>query len=188
MPRRKEVSSTRSEGGSLAMKARTRTVPAVGGRIDASSMVSFRRIESALAAGAGLRTTPQHSARMSRVRTRGTALELEVRRAVSEMGLRYTVRNSDLPGSPDLANRTRRFAVFASGCFWHRHPGCSRATVPKSNSSFWLAKFSRNVERDAASVAALRRMGFAVVTVWECEASDPARLRRRLARLLRCKQ
>lgn len=165
------------------MKTRKPRVAAVGPRIDARSTVPFKRMERALAAGAELRTTPQHSARMSRVRTRGTALELEVRRTMSDLGLRYTVRNKDLPGSPDLANRTRRFAVFASGCYWHRHPDCPRATVPKSNTSFWLAKFSRNVERDAAAVAALRSMGFAVVTVWECEACDPVRLRRRLARL-----
>lgn len=68
------------------MKTRKHTVLAVGRRIDVLSIVPFRRIECALASGAELRTAPQRSARMSRVRTRGTALKLEVRRAVSEKG------------------------------------------------------------------------------------------------------
>ena len=97
-----------------------------------------------------------------------------------ELGHRYRVRNRDLPGSPDVANRSRRWAVFVHGCYWHRH-GCKATTTPKRNRAFWEAKFARNVERDAESAAALRKLGFTVVVVWECETKgDLAALRERL--------
>jgi len=127
-----------------------------------------------------LTTTPAISQRMARVRQAGTAPELGVRAACSGLGLRYRIRNRDLPGSPDLANRTWSWAIFVHGCYWHRHAGCSKATTPRSNIEFWLAKFARNKQRDRASVAALKRQNFRVLTVWQCEAELPERLARRL--------
>jgi DNA mismatch endonuclease, patch repair protein len=59
--------------------------------------------------------------------------------------------------------------VFVNGCFWHRHTGCSRATVPKANRAFWVEKFAANRARDARAVRALRRAGFRVAIIWECE-------------------
>ena len=58
------------------------------------------------------------------------------------------------------------------GCYWHRHPGCSRATIPKSNQEFWLAKFARNCERDRVACSDLEAAGFAVLVVWECETEN----------------
>lgn len=125
------------------------------------------------------------SERMAGVRQHGTAAELKVRRVVSELGYHYRVRNRDLPGSPDLANRTRRWAVYVHGCFWHRHPGCRRTTTPKRNRDFWESKFKANVERDARVQSALRDRGFVVVVVWECEAErSPEVVRQRVAAAL----
>src|SRR3954451_2257384 len=111
----------------------------------------FKKLEKRLAGTTALRTEPAPSARMGSVRQSGTAPELTIRRAVSTLGLRYTVRNRDLPGSPDLANRSRRWAIFVHGCYWHRHEGCHKATLPRTNTDFWLQKFSRNVTRDEAA-------------------------------------
>lgn len=120
---------------------------------------------------------------MSRIRHRGTAPELAVRRVATTLGIRYIVRNADLPGSPDLANRTRKFAVFVHGCYWHRHLGCRRATTPKVNVPFWTAKFRRNVERDASAMRSLRHLGYTVVVVWECQTHDQRILQRALSRI-----
>jgi DNA mismatch endonuclease (patch repair protein) len=105
---------------------------------------------------------------MRRVRQKGTAAEAAVGRALRALGFAYRKNVRALTGSPDFANRRRRWAVFVQGCFWHRHTGCRRATTPKANQDFWLEKFTRNRARDAAAVRALRRMGFRVVLVWEC--------------------
>jgi DNA mismatch endonuclease (patch repair protein) len=143
----------------------------------------FKRIEKCLAGKAALRTDAATSARMSRIRQAGTGPEMTVRRAVATLGLRYTVDNKDLPGSPDLANRSRRWAIFVHGCYWHRHEGCYKATTPGTNTEFWLNKFARNVARDAAAREALRRVGYQVLTFWQCELDSSGKLTGRLARL-----
>lgn len=108
-----------------------------------------------------------------------------MRRVATLLGLRYRTRNRDLPGSPDLANRSKRWAVFVHGCYWHSHQGCPRATVPKRNRAFWDAKFAANRARDARAVRALKQDGYRVVTLWECELVDPARVAKRLKHLPR---
>ena len=86
-----------------------------------------------------------------------------------------------MPGSPDIANRAQGWAVFVHGCFWHRHPGCARATTPKRNRVFWERKFQANQVRDARVRAALKAMGFrSVVVLWECQTEDSGRLAARL--------
>ena len=132
-----------------------------------------------------LRTTDYISQRMGRVRQSGTTPELRVRQVCSSLGMRYRTRNRDLPGSPDLANRSRQWAIFVHGCYWHRHQGCSRATTPKSNREFWLAKFARNCERDRQSYSALETKGYAVLVVWECETENSFRLYKTLQRFAR---
>lgn len=126
--------------------------------------------------GLGLLVDSRTSERLGRVRQHGTAAELLVRRAAYAVGLRYRVSNADLPGRPDLANRGRRWAIFVHGCFWHRHRSCARATTPKRNRAFWMAKFRRNRDRDLRRARELRAAGYLVLTVWECEAEDARRL------------
>ncbi len=99
------------------------------------------------------------------------------------MGYRKNVRA--LRGSPDFANRSRYWAVFVHGCFWHQHPGCPRATIPTRNRAFWEAKFAANRDRDARATSALRRKGFRVVTVWECQVADAPAVKSRLSKLLK---
>lgn len=124
------------------------------------------------------------SEKMSKVGSRDTRPEMVVRRCLHALGHHYRTRNPTLPGRPDVANQSRRWAVFVHGCYWHQHEGCPRATVPIRNREFWLAKFRRNRERDAEAIAELRRMGLKVVVVWECETKHPDKLARRLQRVL----
>ena len=127
-------------------------------------------------------TDPARSALMQRVRQKGTPAEKVVARACRELGLRYRLNVKSLPGSPDLANKTQRWAIFVHGCFWHRHDGCPRATTPKRNARFWQEKFIANRKRDATRIQSLRSVGFRVAIVWECETLNLERLRRRLQR------
>jgi DNA mismatch endonuclease, patch repair protein len=123
---------------------------------------------------------------MAGIRQKDTTPEMAVRRALTRLGLRYRVRNRDLPGSPDVANRAGRWAIFVHGCYWHRHPGCHRSSTPRRNREFWEAKFTANVERDARTASELRARGFRILTVWECETeSGDDRLTAFLARRLK---
>ena len=98
---------------------------------------------------------------MGRVRGRDTKPELVVRRLLHGMGYRYRLQARDLPGRPDIVFRKRRRAIFAHGCFWHRHadPACRLARLPKSRLDFWLPKLEGNAKRDAATVERLGAIG-----------------------------
>jgi DNA mismatch endonuclease (patch repair protein) len=131
-----------------------------------------------------LQLDAETSARMAGVRQKDTAAELTVRRILTTLGHRYRIRNRDLPGSPDVANRRQGWAVFVHGCFWHRHRNCFRTTTPKRNRSFWEDKFAANIRRDRRVQRALRNLGITPLVVWECETRNVAKLSERLARQL----
>ena len=120
---------------------------------------------------------------MARVRSVDTAPEMLVRRLVHRMGYRYRLHRRDLPGTPDLVFPRRRCVIFVHGCFWHQH-ACPRGTRPTSNHDFWNRKLDSNVRRDRYNTAALRRNGWHVLTVWECETKDLGALTRRLSGFL----
>jgi DNA mismatch endonuclease (patch repair protein) len=127
---------------------------------------------------------PKRSALMARVRQRGTAPEQVVALLLRGLGFAYRRHVRLLAGAPDFSNRKRKWALYVQGCFWHHHTACARATVPKANEAFWREKFAANRRRDAKALRALRRAGFRVVVVWECETLAPAELSQRLARAL----
>lgn len=110
---------------------------------------------------------------MSRVPSKNTGLEIAVRKLVWAMGYRYRLHARDLPGKPDIVFRGRRKVIFVHGCFWHRHPGCRYASMPKTRQIFWREKFDRNILRDAEHMSALQEMGWAVIVVWQCEMRNP---------------
>jgi DNA mismatch endonuclease (patch repair protein) len=120
---------------------------------------------------------------MARVRQKATGPERIVAVALRRAGLAYRLNVRSLAGSPDFANRTRRWAIFVQGCFWHHHTGCRRATTPTNNRQFWIEKFHANRRRDARAIRELRRCGYRVATIWECEARDPEKLEARISRI-----
>ena len=121
---------------------------------------------------------------MSRIRGKDTTPERAVRSMVHGLRYRFLLHGRDLPGRPDLVLPRLRTVIFVHGCFWHRHARCRYATTPATRRAFWLEKFERNVERDRRTAAALRRLGWSVITVWECQLRRPAKVRARLERML----
>jgi DNA mismatch endonuclease (patch repair protein) len=114
-------------------------------------------------------TKKQRSKAMSTVRSRDTKPEWILRCGLHRLGFRYRLKNSHLPGRPDLAFPRFHAAVFVHGCYWHRHPGCKDASTPKSNVDFWERKFTENVERDRRTIRELEKLGWRILVVWECE-------------------
>ena len=100
---------------------------------------------------------------MGRVKTRDTAPELALRKALWTAGLWYRLRRT-LPGSPDIVFVSAKIAVFVDGCFWH---GCPHWTKPGTNQQFWVKKIKTNQERDARNVRDLGEMGWHALRVWE---------------------
>ena len=114
----------------------------------------------------------ERRALMARVRRKDTEPELAVRRLLYRLGYRYRLHKRDLPGTPDICFPGRKKAIFVHGCFWHRHPGCQRASTPKTRTSFWSEKFAQNVARDGRRITELRRLGWEALVVWECQTED----------------
>lgn len=106
---------------------------------------------------------------MSRVRGKHTKPEIIVRKWLHANGLRFRLHRKDLPGSPDIVLPRFKTVVQVNGCFWHQHPGCSKAALPTSNREFWVEKMTRNVERDSENKRKLADLGWRVIEVWECE-------------------
>ena len=132
---------------------------------------------------AGLPTDPVRSALMKRVRRSGTSAELIVANVCRTLGIACRRNVRSLPGSPDLANKSRRWAIFVNGCFWHHH-GCSKSTWPKTRAEFWRKKIEANVDRDRRNSYFLRAAGWREFIIWECEITSGrlALLARRIKR------
>lgn len=105
---------------------------------------------------------------MARIRSRDTSPELFVRSKLHRAGFRFSLAARRLPGRPDIVLRKYTVVVFVHGCFWHNHD-CRRGKPPSSNTDFWKAKISANVERDRRVTAACKTAGWHVVVIWECE-------------------
>lgn len=132
-------------------------------------------------------TPEERSARMASIRSFDTSPEMRLRRELHRLGFRYGLHSSKLPGKPDLVFRWRKVVVFVHGCFWHRHAGCKIATTPKSNTEYWIAKFEANVARDERVTSELKRDGWRVLVVWECQVQSLIRAEltaKRVARLI----
>lgn len=123
---------------------------------------------------------------MSRIRAKNTTPELIVRRLLHGAGYRYRLHVRSLAGQPDMVFPRRRKVIFVHGCFWHRHRCQNGQVVPATRTDFWMSKFKANARRDALARRLLRRDGWRVLVVWECEtrARSHARLRDRLVRFL----
>lgn len=119
----------------------------------------------------------RRSENMRRIRSKDMKPEMLVRKVSHRLGYRHRLHRKDLPGKPDLAYPGKRKVIFVHGCFWHQHadPECKISRRPKSNLGYWGPKLDRNVERDSANQAELRRVGWDYIIVWECEAREAMR-------------
>jgi len=115
---------------------------------------------------------------MSRIRSTNTKLEVLVRKYLFSCGLRYRICDKRYPGKPDMIFPKYKTAVFINGCFWHWHEGCSGFIMPKSKLKYWKPKLIRTRERDAEHIAALKVIGWRVITVWECELKKAVYIKR----------
>lgn len=106
---------------------------------------------------------------MAKVKGGNTKPEIYVRSRLHAAGFRFRLHRKDLPGKPDIVLPRYRTVIFVHGCFWHQHPGCRKATLPKQNADFWKIKLGNNVVRDEKNIDQLQAIGWRVEVVWECD-------------------
>lgn len=106
---------------------------------------------------------------MSKISSKNTKPEIILRKALFEKGYRYRINYKKLPGSPDIVLPKYKTVIFVHGCFWHAHPNCKDAHLPKTNIEFWRNKINSNIERDKRTTQQLMSLGWNIIIVWECE-------------------
>ena len=116
-------------------------------------------------------TPEKRSVNMSRIRSRDMKPEIAVRKLVHSMGHRYRLHRKDFPGRPDLVFGPKKKIIFVHGCFWHQHSilNCLDGRKPKSNTGYWNDKLDKNVKRDKKNQNLLKKLGWEVLVIWECE-------------------
>ena len=114
--------------------------------------------------------TPEtRSYNMSRIKGKDTKPEELVRKYLFSRGFRYRKNDKRLPGKPDIVLPKYKTIIFVNGCFWHKHEGCKYFVWPKNNAEFWKQKIEGNVERDKKNLQDLKKLGWNVIVVWECQ-------------------
>lgn len=126
----------------------------------------------------------QRSECMSKIRHKDTRPELVARKALTELGYRYRLHRKDLPGSPDIVMPRLKKIIFINGCFWHQHKGCKRSSMPKSNKDYWKPKLEKNIERQKKDVRLLKKDGWSIIVLWECETNNKDKMMKKLEKQL----
>lgn len=121
-------------------------------------------------------TPDQRQRAMRAVRSQDTTPEIQLRRALHALGLRFRLHKRDLPGRPDIVLPRWHAVIFVHGCFWHGHAGCARARMPLTRPEYWARKRIRNQARDALNCGLLRAKSWKVKVVWECKLKDPTKV------------
>jgi len=110
----------------------------------------------------------RRSSNMSKIKSINTLPEIKIRKALWKMGYRYRLYYKKLPGKPDIVIVNQKIVIFIHGCFWHRHRNCIEASRPKTNSAYWEEKLLKNVERDKKYRKEIKKLGWKIITIWEC--------------------
>jgi len=121
---------------------------------------------------------------MSQIRSRNTKPEILVRKFLHSQGFRFRLHDKKLPGKPDIVLPKYKTVIFIHGCFWHGHKNCKYFVVPKTRTEWWLNKINTNIANDTKAVKALKKEGWRIVHLWECDLK-PLKLAKTLSRLLR---
>ena len=111
---------------------------------------------------------------MSRIKGTDTKPEELVRKFLFSKGFRYRKNDKRLPGTPDIVLPKYRTVIFINGCFWHWHKGCKYFVWPKTNAEFWKNKIETNARRDEKKIEELKKAGWKVIIIWECELKKDA--------------
>jgi len=129
-------------------------------------------------------TKEQRSFNMSRIRDKNTKPEIKVRSLVHQMGYRFRLHRKDLPGKPDLVLKRHKKIIFVHGCFWHMHNCRYGKVIPKTRRKFWQTKRQSNVLRDRKNIRELKKVGWKVLVVWECQTNNITALTQKIKKFL----
>jgi DNA mismatch endonuclease (patch repair protein) len=123
---------------------------------------------------------------MASVRSTETKPEIAVRKFLFSNGYRFRKNVKSLPGKPDIVLPKYKTVILVHGCFWHGHKNCDAATIPKSNKTYWKNKIDTNIARDKRNKRVLKKLGWNVLTIWECKLNNKISFAKEMTKVL-CK-
>lgn len=129
-------------------------------------------------------TREQRKLCMTRIKAKNTKPEIAVRKVLSKLGARYRLHNSKLAGKPDIVIAKVKKIIFINGCFWHQHKNCKKQAIPKANKKYWELKLQRNIEKQVQDIKFLKKQGWKVYKIWECQTNDENKLIQKISKIL----
>ena len=113
-------------------------------------------------------TKEQRRKNMQNIRSRDTKIEVILRKALWEKGIRYRKNYSKIPGKPDIAITKYRIAVFCDSEFFHGKDWeqLKPRLMKGDNGEFWVKKIGRNREHDEKVNRELKALGWVVIRFW----------------------
>jgi len=129
-------------------------------------------------------TREQRKLCMTKIKAKNTKPEIAVRKVLSRLGERYRLHNSKLAGKPDIVIVKTKKIIFINGCFWHQHKNCKKQAMPKANKKYWESKLKRNIEKQAQDIKLLKKQGWEVYKIWECQTNNEDKLTQKISKIL----
>lgn len=129
-------------------------------------------------------TKSQRHHNMVMIKNKETVPEKIVRSFLFSNGFRYRKNDKRYPGKPDIVLPKYKTVIFINGCFWHHHKNCKYFVWPTSNIDYWKQKITDNEKRDENNYLQLRKEGFNIIVIWECELKQKEAREKRLSQLL----
>ena len=129
-------------------------------------------------------TREQRKLCMTKIKAKNTKPEIAVRKVLSRLGERYRLHNSKLAGKPDIVIVKTKKIIFINGCFWHQHKNCKKQAMPKANKKYWESKLKRNIEKQAQDIKLLKKQGWEVYKIWECQTNNEDKLTQKILKML----
>lgn len=121
---------------------------------------------------------------MSQIKSKDTKPEILVRKYLFSNGFRYKLHDNKLPGKPDIVLPKYRSVIFVNGCFWHGHKCKVGKRKPKSNTEYWYKKIDNNILRDKKNIRLLKKEGWRILTIWECEIKYQLKLQSKVSKFI----
>ncbi|MFA5554072.1 MAG: DNA mismatch endonuclease Vsr [Phycisphaerae bacterium] len=121
---------------------------------------------------------------MSCVKHARTDPEEKVAYLLKKLKIKYRRNLKSLPGQPDFVIKSAKTVIFVNGCFWHDHRNCKLARRPRTNKAFWVRKAIDNKRRDQRKNRLLRKQGWHILTIWQCNLRQPEKVLRRIEKMI----
>lgn len=122
---------------------------------------------------------------MSKVTAKDTRPEIKVRKYLFSKGFRYRKNDKRFPGKPDIVLPKYKTVIFVHGCFWHHHENCRAAVLPRTNHEFWKDKMQTNVKRDKKNQRDLKKLGWKVIIIWQCQIKNRELFERKMKQVMK---